>query len=228
MGRRQGFGPAVTALLWGMTAFGCLACSASERTPDSGASAGSAANAAKGNAGTSIAGSGGSMSTDARLGTWRHAEHRGVDGRSRRRWRYDRRFRWLECSESRRRSWARRWRSGRCVNHQSGELSSNVCAAHGCPSPCASNAGCAYPEGYCTCVGRCSGVAPNPSDPPVVPSWSCRRPGRGVSARRSGDRKRVRRRWPHVFVRGLLHPARELPGRPLDCRWADVPAVAWD
>jgi hypothetical protein len=47
------------------------------------------------------------------------------------------------------------------------------------PSPCATNVGCTYPEGYCTCVGRCSGVAPNPSDPPVVAVWSCKRPPEG-------------------------------------------------
>ena len=46
-------------------------------------------------------------------------------------------------------------------------------------SSCATNVGCTYPEGYCTCVGRCSGVAPNPSDPPVVAVWSCKLPPEG-------------------------------------------------
>lgn len=41
---------------------------------------------------------------------------------------------------------------------------------------CSINAACAYPEGYCTCVGRCSGVAPAPGEPPVTERWSCSRP----------------------------------------------------
>lgn len=47
-------------------------------------------------------------------------------------------------------------------------------------SSCASSAvGCAYPEGYCTCISRCSGVAPDPNEPVPPSHWSCTRPAEG-------------------------------------------------
>lgn len=44
---------------------------------------------------------------------------------------------------------------------------------------CSTNVACAYPEGYCTCVGRCSGIAPAPDEQPPASWWSCSRPSEG-------------------------------------------------
>ena len=172
------------SLLLVVTTLGCLACSGSERTGGPGSRAGSGADAATRDAGASSAGGGGSKSMNASSGSGAMQATGGTTAGAG----------GVSAGAGGRMSTG----SGGSNSQQSdagvvqdagASADASISNPASCPatyaqlqaapSPCASSQGCAYPEGYCSCFGRCSGIAPNPNDPPVPASWSCKPPQEG-------------------------------------------------